>query len=246
MAEELETLLTGGTFGTKRSTRTHILIVEDDASTGDMLKDLLEANGYHAQVAQSGAQAKSMVDELRPDLVILDLMLPDMDGLVLCSELRSQTQTDIPIIVCSGTSRKRDAILALRLGADDFIAKPVDIYDLEARIDAVLRRAHQQAQQHPVEPDHYHVGDLIIDRSRRHVTLGSDELQLTPTEYRLLYTLASPGRSVFEGRAGPAGLGLPGREQRPRHRRPHPTPTGQVGLGLRGTPADHLRAGLRI
>src|SRR5436309_14507223 len=106
MAEEMETLLAGATFGTKRSTRTNILIVEDDPSTSDMLKDLLEASGYHAQVAQSGAQAKAMVDELRPDLIILDLMLPDMDGLVLCSELRSQTQTDIPIIVCSGTSRK--------------------------------------------------------------------------------------------------------------------------------------------
>ncbi len=197
MAEEMDTLLAGGTFGSKRSVRTHILIVEDDPSTAGMLKELLESSGYQVLIAGSGAHAKAMADEFRPDLIILDLMLPDMDGLVLCSELRSQAQTDIPIIVCSGTSRKRDAILALRLGADDFISKPFDIYDLEARIEAVLRRAHQQSQQHATEPDHYRVGDLVIDRPRRHVTLGDDELQLTPTEYRLLYTMASRPDEVF-------------------------------------------------
>jgi two-component system response regulator MtrA len=196
MAEEME-VLAGGPFGSKRSAKTHILIVEDDSSTAGMLKELLESSGYQVLIAGSGAQAKAMADEFRPDLIILDLMLPDMDGLVLCSELRSQAQRDIPIIVCSGTSRKRDAILALRLGADDFVSKPFDIYDLEARIEAVLRRAHQQAQQHASEPDHYRVGDLVIDRSRRHVTLGGDELQLTPTEYRLLYTLASRPDEVF-------------------------------------------------
>jgi two-component system response regulator MtrA len=196
MAEE-DTVLGAGTFHPKKSARTHILVVEDDPSAAGMLRDLLESSGYQVTVAANGSQAKSMVEEVRPDLVILDLMLPDMDGLVLCSELRSQAQSDIPIIVCSGTVRRRDAILALRLGADDFVQKPFDIYDLEARIEAVLRRAHQQRQQGATEPDHYRVGDLVIDRSRRHVTLGGDELQLTPTEYRLLYTLASRPDEVF-------------------------------------------------
>lgn len=197
MAEEMDAVLSAGPFGTRKSSKTHILVVEDEASTASMLSQLLESSGYQVAVADSGSQAKALVDEFRPDLVILDLMLPDMDGLVLCSELRSQAQRDIPIIVCSGTSRRRDAILALRLGADDFVQKPFDIYDLEARIEAVLRRAHQQAQQHAAEPDHYRVGELTIDRSRRHVTLGGEELQLTPTEYRLLFTLASRPDEVF-------------------------------------------------
>jgi DNA-binding response OmpR family regulator len=196
MTEE-DAVLAAGTFHSKKNARTHILVVEDDPSAAGMLRDLLESSGYQVAVAASGSQAKSMVEEVRPDLVILDLMLPDMDGLVLCSELRSQAQSDIPIIVCSGTVRRRDAILALRLGADDFVQKPFDIYDLEARIEAVLRRAHQQKQQHASEPEHYRVGDLVIDRSRRHVTLGGEELQLTPTEYRLLYTLASRPDEVF-------------------------------------------------
>jgi len=197
MAEELETGLAGTALASKRATRAQILIVEDDPSTSGMLKDLLQSSGYQVLNAESGAQAKAMVDEARPDLIILDLMLPDMDGLVLCSELRSQAQSDIPIIVCSGTNRRRDAILALRLGADDFVSKPFDIYDLEARIEAVLRRSTQKSQQRAIEPDHYRVGDLVIDRSRRHVTLGGEELQLTPTEYRLLYTLASRPDEVF-------------------------------------------------
>jgi len=196
MTEE-DAVLAAGTFHSKKNARTHILVVEDDPSAAGMLRDLLESSGYQVAVAASGAQAKAMVEEVRPDLVILDLMLPDMDGLVLCSEIRSQAQSDIPIIVCSGTVRRRDAILALRLGADDFVQKPFDIYDLEARIEAVLRRAHQQKQQHASEPDHYRVGDLVIDRSRRHVTLGGEELQLTPTEYRLIYTLASRPDEVF-------------------------------------------------
>src|SRR4029079_6377292 len=100
MAEDIETRRAGGPFGSKRSAKTHILIVEDDPSTAGMLKELLESSSYQVLIAGSGAQAKAMVDEFRPDLIILDLMLPDMDGLVLCSELRSQAQRDIPIIVC--------------------------------------------------------------------------------------------------------------------------------------------------
>ncbi len=87
---------------------------------------------------------------------------------------------------------KRDAILGLKLGADDFIAKPFDIYELEARVEAVLRRTTQmRAETAPAPPDHIRVGELIIDRSRRRVTLGGEPIQLTPTEYRLVSALAS-------------------------------------------------------
>jgi DNA-binding response OmpR family regulator len=167
----------------------NILVVEDNPATARALTELLESNGYQVSTAEDGSTAKTLLDEVRPDLVILDLMLPDVDGLVLCADLKARM--DVPIIVCSGTNRKRDGTLALRLGADDFIGKPFDIYDLEARVEAVLRRSNRAKTERTVsEPDHYQIGDLYISRSRRHVTLGSSELQVTPTEYRLLCALA--------------------------------------------------------
>jgi two-component system response regulator MtrA len=110
---------------------------------------------------------------------------------VLCSVLKNMAE--VPILICSGAQRRRDAFLSLKLGADDFIAKPFDIYELEARVEAVLRRTSQTrvAESSPSPPDHIRVGELIIDRSRRRVTLGGEPIQLTPTEYRLVSALAS-------------------------------------------------------
>jgi two-component system response regulator MtrA len=188
-----------GTSDSKRVPRATIMVVDDDPSAAESLRDLLEFAGFQVVMAASGAEAKRMIEDYHLDLVILDIMLPDMDGLVLCSELRAIA--DIPIIMCSGTARKRDATLALRLGADDFVWKPYDIYDLEARIEAVLRRARQQPEARTPSsdegPQQYQVGDLTVDRLRRHVTLGTKELQLTPTEYRLLCTLVSRPGDVF-------------------------------------------------
>ena len=171
---------------------TTIMLVEDDTAVAQTLTDALEASGYRVWLAETGADAKTLLEQTRPDLVILDLMLPDVDGLVLCSGLKGIA--DVPIIICSATPQKRDAILGLKLGADDFVAKPFDIYELEARVEAVLRRT---TQHRTVEasttaaPDHIRVGELIIDRSRRRVTLGGEPIQLTPTEYRLVSALAS-------------------------------------------------------
>src|SRR5258708_5687396 len=96
--------------------------------------------------AATGAAARLLVEQLRHDLIILDLVLPDEDGLVLCSVLK--TIASVPILICSGTQRRRDAFLSLKLGADDFIAKPFDVYDLLARVEVLLRRA---AQRHSAE-----------------------------------------------------------------------------------------------
>jgi len=168
----------------------NVLVIEDNPATARALTELLEINSYHVTTAEDGTTAKTLLDEIQPDLIILDLMLPDVDGLVLCADLKARM--DVPIIVCSGTNRKRDGTLALRLGADDFVAKPFDMYDLEARVEAVLRRSSRAKTERTVsEPDHYQIGDLSISRSRRHVTLGGRELQVTPTEYRLLSALAS-------------------------------------------------------
>jgi two-component system, OmpR family, alkaline phosphatase synthesis response regulator PhoP len=167
-----------------------ILVVEDDEATAFMLSDLLESAGHQVRVASTGAAARAYVEQDRPDLIVLDLVLPDEDGLVLCSLLKHLTAT--PILICSGTVRRRDAFLSLKLGADDFIAKPFDVYDLLARVEVLLRRA---AQQHASEPaaqrPPIRIGELCIDHGTHQVTLAGSLLQLTPTEYRLLTVLAA-------------------------------------------------------
>jgi DNA-binding response OmpR family regulator len=167
------------------------MLVEDDHAVAQTLTDALESSGYRIWLAETGADARTLLEQTRPDLIILDLMLPDVDGLVLCSGLKAIA--DVPIVICSATPQRRDAILGLKLGADDFISKPFDIYELEARVEAVLRRTSQSRAPAatPSPPDHIRLGELIIDRSRRRVTLGGESIQLTPTEYRLVSALAS-------------------------------------------------------
>jgi DNA-binding response OmpR family regulator len=122
-------------------------------------------------------------------LIILDLVLPDEDGLVLCSVLKNLA--NVPILICSGTQRRRDAFLSLKLGADDFIAKPFDVYDLLARVEVLLRRAARHYTGEPATSrGPIHIGELLIDHTLHQVTLGGSLLQLTPTEYRLLTVLA--------------------------------------------------------
>jgi two-component system response regulator MtrA len=171
------------------SGRASILLVEDDAAVAFMLTDLLESSAYEVIVAGTGAAARAQVEQHRPDLIILDLILPDEDGLVLCSVLKAMT--GVPILICSGTLRRRDAFLSLKLGADDFIAKPFDVYDLLARVEVLLRRAAQhQAAEPAAHRGPIRIGDLQIDHALHQVTIGSNLLQLTPTEYRLLTVLA--------------------------------------------------------
>ena len=112
-----------------------------------MLTDVLESTGYQVREPRPAPPRAAMVEQLQPDLIILDLVLPDEDGLVLCSVLKNMA--NVPILICSGTQRRRDAFLSLKLGADDFIAKPFDVYDLLARVEVLLRRA---AQHHAAEP----------------------------------------------------------------------------------------------
>src|SRR6059058_841770 len=172
------------------SSRATILLVEDDAAIAFMLTDVLESTGYQVREAATGAAARSLVEQHKPDLIILDLVLPDEDGLVLCSVLKSMA--NVPILICSATQRRRDAFLSLKLGADDFIAKPFDVYDLLARVEVLLRRAAQhRAGEVSVPRGPIRIGELQIDHALHHVTLRESVLQLTPTEYRLLTVLAA-------------------------------------------------------
>jgi len=161
-----------------------IVVVEDDLAVAQTLLDALDSSGYRVSHAANGHEAKALLAHSRPDLILLDLMLPDVDGLVLCSTLKRMGGA--PIVICSATPHKRDAVLGLRLGADDFIAKPFDIDELEARLGAVLRRTRRA----PATGNVFRVGNLSIDRVQRRVLVGVEPLVLTPTEYRLMATLA--------------------------------------------------------
>ena len=109
-----------------------ILLVEDDPDTARVITELLESRGHRVRRAESGAAARALAEELMPDLVLLDLILPDVDGLVLCTELRERV--DMPVIICSGTQRQRDAVLGMKICADDFVAKPFDLDELAVRV----------------------------------------------------------------------------------------------------------------
>ena len=170
--------------------RATILVVEDDESVAHMLTDVLELAGYRVWQAATGAEARALADRSRPDLIVLDLMLPDVDGLVLCPVLKAHAH--VPVVVCSGTSRRRDAVVALKLGADDFIAKPYNKDDLLARIEAILRRSAPTRSRAPTpHKEELRAGTLVIDDARRRVLLTGEPLPLTPTEYRLLVALAA-------------------------------------------------------
>ena len=119
--------------------RRKVLVVEDDPFMAEVMTDVLDSGGYAVEHAATAAEAREKVEQSRPDLVVLDLILPDMDGLILCNDIRRST--NVPIMVVSGTNRKRDAVLSLRLGADDFVTKPFDVAELEERVKTVLRRA---------------------------------------------------------------------------------------------------------
>src|SRR5919202_3609309 len=135
-----------------------------------MLRDALQSKGYHVWHAASAAEAEALLAEIRADLIICDLMLPDANGLILCADLHRKAQA--PIIICSGTKRKDDRILGFKLGADDFIAKPFELDDLLARVEASLRRAERFRPKPAVLPERERVGNLAVDRARCRVTLA--------------------------------------------------------------------------
>jgi DNA-binding response OmpR family regulator len=116
-----------------------ILVVEDDPEMARSLSKALESSGYGVTIAGTGREARSVIEQVRPDLILLDLMLPDADGLVLTTAFK--TLTNAPIIICSARQEQADGVLGPKLGADDFVVKPFDLEELEVRIEAVLRRA---------------------------------------------------------------------------------------------------------
>jgi two-component system, OmpR family, response regulator VicR len=179
------------------STGTHnaqVLLVEDDAALATMVSESLHARGYNVWRANSAAEAEQTVGELRPDIIVLDLMLPDRNGLTLCSKFKACTKS--PVIICSATRRKDDSVLGLQLGADDFVRKPFSIDELQARIDLALHRRSDPDSPGDDAGAVRQVGSLRVDNRRCEATSNGQTLKLTPTEFRLLSALAHRSPAV--------------------------------------------------
>lgn len=161
-----------------------ILVVEDEAPIRKFLRISLEAHGYRVQEAETAASALRTATAEPPDAVILDLGLPDADGLDVIRRLREWTT--VPIIVLSARGREADKIAALDGGADDYLTKPFGAGELLARLRVALRHA---ARTSPAEDPIFQVGGLKVDQAARRVFVDEEEVRLTPTEYRLLTTL---------------------------------------------------------
>ena len=170
-----------------------VLVVEDDEGIREMLKYNLAAAGFSVQEAGDGAAGLRTARTGRPDLILLDLMLPGMSGLDLCRALRKSTR--VPIIMITAKDSEVDKIVGLELGADDYITKPFSVREVLARVHAVLRRASPDSNVPRSLPERETIGDFSIDRAARQVTIGGREIRVTAREFDLLsYLLAFPGR----------------------------------------------------
>jgi DNA-binding response OmpR family regulator len=165
--------------------RSRILFVEDEQAIADPFTKALERAGFEPITARSGGEALALAERLEPDLVLLDLNLPDIDGRDVCRELRRRSNTPIVMLTARGT--ETDRIVGLELGADDYVVKPFSGGEVIARIRAVLRRTQAAG---PDIPPRASIGELDIDFAGRRVRRGREELQLTRKEFDLLAALA--------------------------------------------------------
>jgi len=168
-----------------------ILLVDDEQSIQTLLSYPLRKDGYHVTSALDGSEALQRFEEGRFDLVILDLMLPRLDGVEVCRQLRSHSQ--VPIIMLTAKGSETDKVAGLEVGADDYITKPFSMREFRSRVKAALRRSRMAGE--PLDEEPIDLGDLKIDFARRMVTLREEEVRVTYVEFEILAALArSPGR----------------------------------------------------
>jgi len=180
-----------------------ILVVDDEPKIVDICRDYLSAAGFKVITAADGTRGLSLARNEKPDLVVLDLMMPGMDGLDVCRQLRREGT--MPIVMLTARVEESDKLIGLELGADDYITKPFSPRELVARVRTVLRRA--EGSSSPAEV--IRAADLTLDRNRYVVTLPTGEVSLTPTEFEILAALASqPGRIFSRGQLLMAARGV--------------------------------------
>lgn len=171
-----------------------ILIIEDEQDISRIVRDYLNKNQYDAAVAATGQDGLQLMDMLQPDYIILDIMLPDMDGIEVCREIRRRN--NIPILILSARGSDTDKVLGLGFGADDYMTKPFSLSELLARINAHFRRYDSLASER--EEEHLlRLSNLVIDKKAYKVTVSGDEVSLSAKEFELLYYLASHKNQVF-------------------------------------------------
>jgi DNA-binding response OmpR family regulator len=170
-----------------------VLVVEDDEGIRDMLKYNLVTAGFSVHEAADGASGLRTARTARPDLILLDLMLPGMSGFDFCRALRKSSR--VPIIMITAKDAEVDKIVGLELGADDYITKPFSVREVLARVNAVMRRASPEANEPKSVPERDTIDDFSIDRAARRVVLNDRDVKLTAREFDLLsYLLAHPAR----------------------------------------------------
>ncbi|MEO1038883.1 MAG: phosphate regulon transcriptional regulator PhoB [Pseudomonadota bacterium] len=169
----------------------HVLVVEDEDALAELLHYNLKKDGFQVSVASDGEEALMMVEESRPDIVLLDWMLPKISGIEVCRRLRGRQESrNLPIIMLTARGEEADRIRGLDTGADDYIVKPFLMKEMFARVRAVLRRIRPGLAEDTVT-----CGDIVIDRVAHRVVRAEEEIHLGPTEFRLLdYLIQHPGR----------------------------------------------------
>jgi DNA-binding response OmpR family regulator len=163
-----------------------ILVVDDDATLIRFVSEYFENEGYAMYTANRGETAIRVFYEARPDIVILDVMMPGMDGWEVCARLREMA--DVPIVMLTAKTSEADKLRGFRLGVDDFVTKPFSLAELAARVGAILSRAKSQS---PKSETRYIAGPISVDMTKREVIMNDTVIDLTPTEFRLLSLLAS-------------------------------------------------------
>lgn len=168
-----------------------VLVVDDEPKVLDVIKPFLEREGFVVYTALTGTDALRRVEEVNPDIIVLDWMLPERSGLDVCREIRKSTRS-VGVIMLTARTDETDRVLGLEIGADDYIPKPFSLRELLARVRAVLRRIQSTASIE--ETGVIRRGDLVIDETKYRVWRRGQEIQLTPAEFQILQTLASrPG-----------------------------------------------------
>jgi len=167
-----------------RSTQT-VLVVEDESSIASFVALYLKNAGYAVRTAANGNEALSQFQASPPALIVLDLMLPDIDGIEVCRRIRKSS--DVPILMLTARDEDVDKIIGLEVGADDYLTKPFNPRELVARVKSILRRASPERRQ--IESKQLRHGQLLVDAGRREVHVGDEEIQLAPKEFDLLWEL---------------------------------------------------------